>query len=631
MVEIAEATEHDEKVAYAQELMEMKDFRAVIYETDDILEKFKPNIPAVTQAALLQGRAIMTDLILEMQKNGEMPSKKRLEKALEAYQLCQTLDPKSQECEYELMKLLRFIQALPPPSPPESVRKADIFDVIVIGAGAAGVGTALMLTDTFGLDKAHVLVLERGGSVGESFRQWPEEMRFISPSFNQQGWTKSFDLNSVAIGTSPAYSLHTQHPSGKEYASYLEALTEKCKLNVRTDTEVLSVQDISVEGENEGDKKIPLFSVQVQSLKKDNDENDGSKKVQSLTARYIVWAAGEFQYPKGQSKTISKSKIESESQEEKKSDDTTLKHQTKSSRPNFPGEELCQHNSTVQSWAKLPGEEYLIIGGYESGVDASVNLSKAGKKCKILASTPCWSVKTSDPSAELAPYTAARLRDVLAPSFSPQPQLMAPLQVMQVEKMKEGDYRVTAVWKGLEEESNMPNLRNIANRNVHQELQGEEGDEVTITTPNPPILCTGFEGSVSAAASHLFKFSKVDQEEADDDKKEDEEETEEVEVEEVEAPSKKTKKGGCLDGAPLLTRNDESTVVPGVFLVGPTVSHGTLSFCFVYKFRQRFAIVAKAICEGLGMDTRAAVKVCQNSDMFLQDFSCCGDTCGDVC
>ena len=33
--------------------------------------------------------------------------------------------------------------------------------------------------------------------MGTSFRSWPEEMRFISPSFNQQGWTSSFDLNSV--------------------------------------------------------------------------------------------------------------------------------------------------------------------------------------------------------------------------------------------------------------------------------------------------------------------------------------------------------------------------------------------------------------------------------------------------
>ena len=83
-----------------------------------------------------------------------------------------------------------------------------------VGAGASGVGVALMLTHTFGLSKERVLLVERGEGVGETFRRWPKEMRFISPSFNQQGWTGSFDLNSVAHGTSPAFSLHAQHPSG---------------------------------------------------------------------------------------------------------------------------------------------------------------------------------------------------------------------------------------------------------------------------------------------------------------------------------------------------------------------------------------------------------------------------------
>ena len=73
-------------------------------------------------------------------------------------------------------------------------------------------------------------------------------------------------------------------------------------------------------------------------------------------------------------------------------------------------------------------------------------------------------------------------------------------------------------------------------------------------------------------------------------------------------------------GAPLLTKEDESTKVPGVFLVGPTVRHGELSFCFIYKFRQRFGIVANAICRGLGRDTTAAVEACRKMNMYLDDF-----------
>ena len=59
-------------------------------------------------------------------------------------------------------------------------------DVVIVGAGASGVGVALMLTRVFGLDAGRILLVERGGAVGETFRRWPREMRFISPSFNHQ-------------------------------------------------------------------------------------------------------------------------------------------------------------------------------------------------------------------------------------------------------------------------------------------------------------------------------------------------------------------------------------------------------------------------------------------------------------
>lgn len=309
----------------------------------------------------------------------------------------------------------------------------------------------------------------------------------------------------------------------------------------------------------------------------------------------------------------------------------------------LPGANLCIHNSQVRSWAALPGEDFIVIGGYESGVDAAVNLTRAGKKCKVLASTPCWNVKTTDPSAELAPYTAARLRDVLAPNFSPNPQLLAPLQVVKVEENhhdERGGFLVTAEWKAVEELPEGPSLRNLTNLNIASEHQGKEGSTIVLHTPNPPVLCTGFVGSVAAAASHLFDFSEGGEDEKDDiEMQKYVSDDDEMEVEEYgdgnkegeESGKKKKKKVGCLEGAPLLTDCDESTKIPGVFLVGPAVSHGSLSFCFVYKFRQRFAIVAKSICEGLGRDTRAAISESRNANMYLDDFSCCANACGDVC
>ena len=54
-----------------------------------------------------------------------------------------------------------------------------VYDVVVIGMGAAGVGVSVALTDA-GIE--NIMGLERY-TVGASFARWPAEMRFITPSF----------------------------------------------------------------------------------------------------------------------------------------------------------------------------------------------------------------------------------------------------------------------------------------------------------------------------------------------------------------------------------------------------------------------------------------------------------------
>ncbi|MEM9724183.1 MAG: NAD(P)/FAD-dependent oxidoreductase [Pseudomonadota bacterium] len=77
-------------------------------------------------------------------------------------------------------------------------------------------------------------------------------------------------------------------------------------------------------------------------------------------------------------------------------------------------------------------------------------------------------------------------------------------------------------------------------------------------------------------------------------------------------------------GTPALTIDDESTVQSGVFLVGPEVSHQGQLFCFIYKFRQRFAVVAKAIAERSDVDL-APLRVYYQNGMVLDDLACCED------
>ena len=292
----------------------------------------------------------------------------------------------------------------------------------------------------------------------------------------------------------------------------------------------------------------------------------------TLTSRYVIWAAGEYQYPREKAGGVA-------------------------------GSELCMHNSRVESWAKLPGESFVVIGGYESGADAAINLARAGKQATVLASTASWHVQTPDPSTELAPYTAQRLREVTDARFSPRPKLLAPLRVLRVEQAAEGGFNVVAAWKAAEKLAPLGPLRKpFAGLAVEGGATGSEGGELVVHTRQPPVLCTGFEGSIACAARHLFNLAG-------------------------ESDAAK----GCLAGAPLLTTDDESTKVPGVFLVGPSVRHGEHSFCFIYKFRQRFGVVANAICRGLGRDTKSAVEACRAMNMYLDDLKCCKATCGDTC
>ncbi len=105
-------------------------------------------------------------------------------------------------------------------------------DVVVVGAGAAGVGVGVALSDAGVND---LLILDRHG-VGASFDRWPEQMRFITPSFatNSIGM---LDINSIVIGGSPSYAIGVEHPTGKQYSELLRVVARYFYLPIRPDTE----------------------------------------------------------------------------------------------------------------------------------------------------------------------------------------------------------------------------------------------------------------------------------------------------------------------------------------------------------------------------------------------------------
>ena len=371
-----------------------------------------------------------------------------------------------------------------------SSAEPKVFDVIVVGAGAAGIGVSVALQDA-GIE--NFMILERF-TVGAAFALWPEETRFITPSFptNSIGM---LDLNSVAIGVSPAFGLEVEHPTGKEYAFHLNAIAAFRELPIQSNTTVLRVTKV-------GD----IFLI-------DTEE-------ETIRAKHVIWAAGEFLYP------------------------TT---------GGFPGIELCRHTATVRRYAELDGDDFVIIGGYESGIDAAFHLSHQGKRCRILDKASPWESGGSDPSIVLSTYSFERMRTLV---FKERVELMPNAAVNSVAQDGEGFSVHTA-------------------------------DGQKLHTPVPPLFAGGFDGSLKLV-SDLFEQRE--------------------------------------DGYPLLSDQDESTVVPGLFLCGPAVRHEDHIFCFIYKYRQRFAVVAKAIATSMGLPAEA-LETYRQWGMYLDDLSCCGGDC----
>lgn len=363
------------------------------------------------------------------------------------------------------------------------------YDVIVVGAGAAGVGIGVVLQE-LGLER--FVILERH-QVGASFSRWPEEMHLITPSFPSHGFGL-LDLNAVTRQTSPAIAFRREHVNGKQYAEYLQRVASHFNLPIHTGIEVQSVEPWSGGG----------FALHTD--------------LGELRSQFVIWAAGEYQYPRTQP---------------------------------FPGAEHCLHNSQVPSWTELKGDDFIVIGGYESGMDAAANLVALGNKVTVLDRSSAWADPDTDPSVALSPYTAQRLEMVYRTGRL---DLVGNVAVEAVKPVP-GGYA------------------------VYSEYQ-------KWVTAHPPILCTGFDTSLKLIAP-LFDWS---------------------------------------EGHAALTDNDESTLTPGLFVVGPSVRHGNLIFCFIYKFRQRFAVVASAIATRLRLDT-TPLEAYRREGLFLDDLSCCDNDC----
>ena len=253
-------------------------------------------------------------------------------------------------------------------------------DVVVVGAGPAGIGMAMELGKIPGLQFG-VLESDR---IGESFRRWPSQTRFITPSFYSNPFGLS-DLNAIDASSSPANFSGVEHLSGPQYADYLKHVAESVQLPIVSGCKVLEV--------------IP-------------DPEGGFKvltELGELFTELLIWACGEYQFPE---------------------------------LSPFPGANLCRHYAHIEDWRIFEDGSYLVIGGYESGADSAINLVKLGHRVKLLVRKSTWDQpEVTDPSLVLSPYTRERLRAI---ESNPKLEIFFDVNVNKVTRNDNGSFRVSA-------------------------------------------------------------------------------------------------------------------------------------------------------------------------------------------
>jgi len=365
--------------------------------------------------------------------------------------------------------------------------------LIIVGAGPAGLGCAIAL-QACGIQTRILDARE----IATSFLAWPRQMHLLTPSFHGNAFGLA-DLNAVSPQTSPADFLHTQHPDGPAYARYLRALAAHYRLDIQAPVKVTGITPLKTGG----------FKLAT---------DQGAEQ-----AQFVIWAAGEFSHP-----------------------DTG----------GIQGADHCLHNSRIRDWEEITQtkQKHVVIGGYESGVDAAIQLMHLGAEVHLLSRGEPWTLDDPDPSRSLSPHTRDRLREALLTAPG-QVQFYQNADIVRVRPMG-ADYEV------LDREG----------RSFH--------------SPTKPILATGFRHALEPVR-HLWDWQS---------------------------------------GLPVFTEAaDESTLTPGLFYSGPSLQHRGMLFCFIYKFRSRFGVIARAIAERLGQPWEQPLQLWKERGFMLEDLSCCSD------
>ncbi|GMI33106.1 hypothetical protein TrCOL_g2344 [Triparma columacea] len=466
------------------------------------------------------------------------------------------------------------------------------------GASASGLGVAKALLHAD--PTLDVVILESSSTIGSSFLSWPPSTRFISPSFYSNPFT-SPDLNQIS-------PINDVGPS-----AYLSSLPPSPSHPPPLDTQ---------------HPTGPEYAAYLTSLASAplNPSTPHHTLLSHVTFSTPVLSINPLPLPTPTSKPAFKLLL---SPPKNSSTPTSLYARYviyaggEYRHPYLPPftlnrSDACLHYSDIKSWG---GEgDWVIVGAGEAGVDAACNIHEAGgvgggtitviDKNKGSGGEEVGKRDVAeDPSTTLTPRTRMRLRRAI--EGGGRINVIRGFTCTDVGIGEDGSYTATLV------------------------NGGGEGREVR--ADNRIVMATGFKvgGSEGCVLNGICEYDG--------------------------------------EGRPVLDEGcDESKRTKGVFVVGPMVKHKAekgcehegggeqeeaqdVIFCFIYKFRTRFALVAGEIisrlvldyhvCQDTGeideegrnklMDVEDMMEVYKDKGMLVTDLSkaVCGEvtSCGKSC
>ncbi|KAH8053861.1 pyridine nucleotide-disulfide oxidoreductase [Aureococcus anophagefferens] len=184
---MAELVKHATRRARETEaLLKEGKFEEAAAAADDVLEPaFGP-----VEHGLVRGRALLAPLLAQLEDESKPdPGEGAFREAWVMFQLALRFVPENEDAQEEVARLQGVVSELSEEDAPSRRRTTLSPTTSSPSSARAPRASASRSCSRASLASTLGKVPRRRARLWATFRRWPKEMRFISPSFNSQGWT----------------------------------------------------------------------------------------------------------------------------------------------------------------------------------------------------------------------------------------------------------------------------------------------------------------------------------------------------------------------------------------------------------------------------------------------------------